>query len=73
MAYTIHDRWIWLGFGVVLYLAAQGIRGCMVELVQDTAIDIPADPTKEDQNTEPEDCKTLLLHNASNPSNTAQP
>ncbi|WPH02697.1 Hypothetical protein R9X50_00556300 [Acrodontium crateriforme] len=59
MSHKVHDHWFWLGFGVVLFLAARGIRACMTELVQDTEIDNPADPTEEDQNTEPEDSISL--------------
>lgn len=39
MQRQVDDRWLWLGFGVVLFFAARGVRYAITDIVNITKID----------------------------------
>lgn len=60
MSHRIDDRWLWLGAGAALYLAAKGISYAIHDTVRLTQVKpIGKDDTEELQR-QPEDCKFAL-------------
>ena len=66
MAPRIDDRWVWLGFTILISFAAINIRHCIRETVRLTELD-PIQPEGEEQKhrkeEQPEDCKLPQLPN----------
>ncbi|KAF1353637.1 hypothetical protein BDV97DRAFT_419676 [Delphinella strobiligena] len=55
MAWALDDRWLWLGFGALFYVAAKGIAYGLRDTLQLTEFDRPTDNAKPDHESHAED------------------
>ena len=56
MPLQIGDRYLWLGFGVFIFFAAQGIRYAISDMVRLTEIDPYQYEPRNKKDDQPEDC-----------------
>lgn len=73
MALRIDDRWLWLGFGVFLFVAARQIRHGISETVWLTEID-PAQYLESERKDDkpPEDGKSIIVEYSFSPFTNCQ-
>ncbi|KAK3714672.1 hypothetical protein LTR37_007652 [Vermiconidia calcicola] len=59
MVPTVDDRWLWLGFGIIIICAVKGIRYAVSDIVDLTAIDpYPDEPKPKKHEEQPEDSES---------------
>jgi len=61
MAHRIHDRWLWLGTGVLLIIAFRSISYAIHDTVRLTEAEpLTTKEQDEDQQRQPEDCTYII-------------
>lgn len=64
MAQQVHDRWLWLGFGLFFVVAAKGLHYAIRETIELTKVDPSYYETEpKRQGEQPEDSKGAEVYN----------